>query len=150
MRNKLQFALALLMLIVGGGIYLEMQDENKSNLQMEELRIIHQKLLKNSPFKNTKELTKKERLITGLPPNKYLEREWELTMNPYLGRPTPENLTKIQNFRNYVNKYREGGVNSLLKTNHKSRDSLLSESEQAIVADELDREIYSLPPGNRF
>ena len=51
-------------------------------------------------------------------------------------------LLDDETLRNYVDKYRNGGVNSLLKTNHQGRDSLLSESQQAIIADELDREIY--------
>jgi len=59
-------------------------------------RNTHEQFLANSPFKDTYELTKKERKALGLPPNKYFEREWELTMNPELGRPTPENLFEIQ------------------------------------------------------
>ena len=59
-------------------------------------RAVHKDFIKNSPFKQRLLLTKKERKATGIPPNKYLEREWELTMNPTLGRPTPENLLRIQ------------------------------------------------------
>ena len=54
----------------------------------------------NSQFKlkmNKKiTITKIERKKQGIPPNKYYEQEWELTMNPNLGRPTPENIFQIK------------------------------------------------------
>jgi len=56
----------------------------------------HRTFMENSPFSEVSKLSKKERKAIGLPPNKYLEREWELTMNPELGRPTPENLETIK------------------------------------------------------
>ena len=56
----------------------------------------HKKFLEDSPFSEISQLSKKERKANGLPPNKYLEREWELTMNPEIGRPTPENLGEIK------------------------------------------------------
>ncbi len=56
----------------------------------------HQWFYKNSPFKETINLSKTERKTLGLPPNKYLEREWELTMDPELGRPRGENVLQIQ------------------------------------------------------
>ena len=59
-------------------------------------RKVHEEFLANSPFKDALNLTKKERKALGIPPNKYYEREWELTMNPELGRPTPENIFIIQ------------------------------------------------------
>jgi hypothetical protein len=57
----------------------------------------HAQFLKNSPFSKTKLLSKKERKSLGIPPNKYMERQWELTMNPDIGKPTPENLPDIIN-----------------------------------------------------
>jgi len=62
----------------------------------EDIVSIHKENLDNSPFKETLKLTKQERKAAGLPPNKYLEEEWELTMNPVLGRPTVENLKDIK------------------------------------------------------
>ena len=56
----------------------------------------HKKFLEDSPFSEISQLSKKERKANGLPPNKYLEREWELSMNPEIGRPTPENLGEIK------------------------------------------------------
>ncbi len=66
------------------------------NDQVQILREKHAKFLANSPFNKSQTLTKKERKQLGIPPNKYLERQWELTMNPALGRPTPEKLYDLQ------------------------------------------------------
>ncbi|QXP61009.1 thrombospondin type 3 repeat-containing protein [Olleya sp. HaHaR_3_96] len=61
-----------------------------------ETRNIHKQNLENSPFKDVLKLSKPERRAAGLTPNKYYEQEWELTMNPVLGRPTAENLKQIK------------------------------------------------------
>ncbi len=50
----------------------------------------------HTPFQKTNQLSKDERKAEGLPPNKYYESEWELTMSPTLGRPTPENIAAIR------------------------------------------------------
>jgi subtilisin-like proprotein convertase family protein len=60
------------------------------------LRKQYANYLRNSPFKNTLKLTKKERIVKRLPPNKYYEREWELTMNPATGKPEPNKIYEIQ------------------------------------------------------
>ncbi|PHS10836.1 MAG: hypothetical protein COA88_00685 [Kordia sp.] len=79
---------------------------NKQEIPTEENNAIvtvknsHREFAKNSPFSEVSKLSKKERKAQGLPPNKYLEREWELTMNPQLGRPTPENLYDIKKLLN--------------------------------------------------
>jgi hypothetical protein len=52
--------------------------------------------LENSPFKKSKTLSRLERKLQGLPPNAYFEQQWELTINPRLGRPTPETLFQLQ------------------------------------------------------
>src|SRR6185295_54750 len=44
--------------------------------------------------------------------------------------------------RTYVGKYLEGGVPALLATNHKGRPSLLGESEENALCDELDKNIH--------
>ena len=50
----------------------------------------------HSPFNKALLSSKDERKNNGIPPNKYFESEWELTMSPTLGRPTPENLEGIR------------------------------------------------------
>ena len=56
----------------------------------------HLNFLVNSPFQKTLNMSASERKAIGLTPNKYYEDEWELTMNPETGRPTPENLQKVR------------------------------------------------------
>ena len=75
-----------------------------------DVRLIHENNLKNSPFINSKSLSKKERKENGLPPNPYNERIWELTMDPVLGRPRTENLFEIQNELNDLRGIKIDGV----------------------------------------
>ncbi len=60
------------------------------------LREKHIAFLKESPFQKTLKLTKEERKARSLPPNKYFEREWELTMNPATGEPEPQKVLELQ------------------------------------------------------
>ena len=61
-----------------------------------EKRSLHSEYLKNSPFSESKKLTKSKRRSLELPPNSYYERMWELSLNPATGRPEPEKLFKVQ------------------------------------------------------
>jgi PA domain/Secretion system C-terminal sorting domain len=61
-----------------------------------ELRKCHAENLVKSPFTKTLKLTKKERRAMGIPPNKYFETEWELTMNPETGKPDTQNLIELR------------------------------------------------------
>jgi hypothetical protein len=72
------------------------QKSKKVNSEIEKARVVHENFLANHPFKKTFNLSKTERKAFGLPPNKYFEQEWIMEMNPYLGRPTAENLTTIR------------------------------------------------------
>ena len=94
MRKVVLYALGLL-LVVSLGLIINNKFQN-SNDKMAELREQHEFFLKNSPFKKTLKLSKKERKAIGLPPNKYLERQWELTMNPATGKPEPQKLFELQ------------------------------------------------------
>lgn len=60
------------------------------------LRQKHANFLKNSPYRITKTYSKKESLAMGLPPNKYYEQNWELTMNPETGRPDTDKLEALR------------------------------------------------------
>ncbi|OGS61531.1 MAG: hypothetical protein A2X07_07445 [Flavobacteria bacterium GWF1_32_7] len=64
--------------------------------QAKSIRKKHAKNLANSPFKNTLQLSKKERKAMGIPPKKYYEMEWELTMDPVTGKPTPQKLIQVR------------------------------------------------------
>ena len=64
--------------------------------QIEILREKHVDFLAESPFKETLKLSKKERKAIELTPNKFYERQWELTLNPATGKPEPEKLLALQ------------------------------------------------------
>ena len=64
--------------------------------QIEILREKHVDFLVESPFKETLKLSKKERKAIELTPNKFYERQWELTLNPATGKPEPEKLLALQ------------------------------------------------------
>ncbi|MGB0896193.1 MAG: T9SS type A sorting domain-containing protein [Flavobacteriaceae bacterium] len=72
------------------------QSDNNQNEDIANLRATHSEFLNNSPFKETLQLSKKERKAIGLPGNKYNERQWELTMNPELGYPEPYKVEALQ------------------------------------------------------
>ena len=79
----------------------------KPDVKTLELRKCHEENLQKSPFKKTLELSKKERRAMGIPPNKYFETEWELTMNPETGKPDTQNLIEL---RKKLLKDREEGL----------------------------------------
>ncbi len=60
------------------------------------LREKHTSFLNNSPYKKVMSLSKTERKAMGIPPNKYFESEWELTMNPETGKPETPNLISLR------------------------------------------------------
>jgi hypothetical protein len=65
-------------------------------VSVDELKQKHKENLEKSPFTERLKLSKAERKANGIPPNKYYEEMWELTMNPALGRPTPEKVAELQ------------------------------------------------------
>ncbi|WP_130735545.1 PA domain-containing protein [Flavobacterium sp. J27] len=75
--------------------------EIAENSKIEDARKKHELFLENNPFKKVFNLSKAERKAAGLPPNKYFEQEWLLEMNPYIGRPTPENISQIRKDMEY-------------------------------------------------
>ena len=73
--------------------------EKDKTLTAKETKLLkkkHSKFLVNSPFKKTLKMNKEERQIIGLPPNKYFEEMYELTINPSTGKTHPENITLLQ------------------------------------------------------
>jgi len=97
MKKKILFLLVIISLIVINLKPLLINDKNKeTSISISKLRAKHAIFLANSPFKNTLKLTKAQRKAIQLPPNKYYEREWELTMNPATGKPEPNKIFEIQ------------------------------------------------------
>ncbi|MDI9311001.1 MAG: T9SS type A sorting domain-containing protein [Limnohabitans sp.] len=99
-KNLLIFNVCFLFLSAAGFAQAEKGVDKKDKKQIvkeaKALRKKHSKFLAHSPFKKTMEMGNDQRKAAGLPPNKYFEQEWELTMNPELGRPTGENLEAIR------------------------------------------------------
>ncbi len=90
--------LILLFILAASFFYLNSLDSNKRSKKnlIAEIKQRHKNNLEKSPFKDQLKLSKKERKAKGLPPNKYFEEQWELEMNPILGRPTPEKINKLR------------------------------------------------------
>ena len=70
-------------------------DSNKAP-SLKEKRDLHQSHLDNSPFKESLLWDKSERKLKGLPPDKYFEQMWELTMDPATGKINDGNITKLR------------------------------------------------------
>ncbi|WP_397363782.1 thrombospondin type 3 repeat-containing protein [Olleya sp. R77988] len=94
MKKKIIFLTSCVLILAALFIFSNKWDVN--NPEEKSIRIVHKNNLEKSPFKEVLKLSKSERKAAGLTPNKYYEEEWELTMNPVLGRPTSENLKQIR------------------------------------------------------
>lgn len=93
MRNKILYAVLILITLTTGTLLLVNRDSVTT--EIEQLREQHKSFVKNSPYKDTKFLSRAERKALSLPPNAYYDREYELTMNPQLGYPTPYVVSPI-------------------------------------------------------
>ncbi|NOR28801.1 MAG: T9SS type A sorting domain-containing protein [Lutibacter sp.] len=97
MKKKILFLLIVVSLFVVNLKYnLINNNIEETSDSISKLRVQHAKFLENSPFKNTLKLSKPQRKAIQLPPNKYYEREWELTMNPATGKPEPNKIFALQ------------------------------------------------------
>lgn len=93
MKKRLLIAFSITALIVFG---LLINTNNTSVSEMDKQREQHVAFLNDSPFKETLKLSKKERKAVGLPPNKYFEEMYSLTMDPSTGQPHPERILRLQ------------------------------------------------------
>lgn len=85
------------LLIMGGVCFFpttEKADETFTSI--EEQRKTYQQFLDQSPFTESLSWDKKTRKQNGLPPNKYYEQMWELTINPRTGKLEDGKLQIIQ------------------------------------------------------
>lgn len=96
--NKLALVIGFIIIVISINYIINNRLINLDLTNKEDLKLREQyaKYLANSPFKKTLKLTKGERKALGIPPNKYYEREWELTMNPVTGKPEPYKIFNIQ------------------------------------------------------
>ncbi|WP_317166951.1 thrombospondin type 3 repeat-containing protein [Winogradskyella ursingii] len=98
MNKKLLIGSSILLgLTLAFAVFVFDTDTNLDQLSNDDIVKLHEENLENSPFKETLKLNKSERKALGIPPDRYYEDDFELTMDPVLGRPTPENLKGIRN-----------------------------------------------------
>ncbi len=102
MKQRLIRPIALGLSLIGLTVF-SVNELNKENKELgynsEEIslqRKQHMEYLNNSPFKNFQDLSKKERKQLRLPPNKYYDQMWELSMNPATGKPEPEKVIALR------------------------------------------------------
>ena len=95
-KKSLTISLSILVLTLGLLSIIPINDTVTDRLEQSEIKVLHRKHLDNSPYKANRHLSKSERKALGLPPNGFYEQEWELTMDPKLGYPTPERTFEVQ------------------------------------------------------
>ena len=84
MKKNLSFFTGILLLISVVALIFLNNNQN-SELTLEQQRKAHAEIIANSPFKESLTWDKKKRKNEGLPPNRYFEQMWELTVNPSTG-----------------------------------------------------------------
>ena len=106
MKNKIKFLLIISLVGILSVSYFQFVKKSSivQTSKIERQRAQYENYLLNSPFKETLLLSKSERKEQGIPPNKYYEREWELTMNPSTGLPEPNKVLSLQKLRNSTSK----------------------------------------------
>ena len=87
--TKNSFLFKLLM-ILSMGLFVFVMDEGMNPKEL------HKHFLENSPFKEDVLLNKKDRLAKGLPPNKFNEQIYDLTIDPATGEHNYESKLDIQ------------------------------------------------------
>jgi hypothetical protein len=70
--------------------------KQKTSKKTLDLRKLYADFLQNSPVNKTLNLSKSERKCLGLPPNKYNESEWLLSMDPATGMPNIHGLKEVR------------------------------------------------------
>ncbi|RNC88234.1 MAG: DUF5011 domain-containing protein [Winogradskyella sp.] len=99
MIKKLRYiasTLTILLIAVSAILLLTKNEKKNSELTLEEQRAAHAEVVANSPFKETLTWDKKKRKKEGLPPNRYFEQMWELTVNPSTGQLDDGELTVLR------------------------------------------------------
>jgi len=79
-----------LLMILSMGLFVFVMDEGMNPKEL------HKHFLENSPFKEDVLLNKKDRLSKGLPPNKFNEQIYDLTIDPVTGEHNYESKLDVQ------------------------------------------------------
>ena len=99
MSKKLRILLGgitALLLAIGIFTFVTSTKDTHETQTIEQQRVTHAKLIENSPFKETLTWDKKKRKQAGLPPNRYFEQMWELSINPSTGKLDNDGLNIIR------------------------------------------------------
>ncbi|MEZ4778905.1 MAG: T9SS type A sorting domain-containing protein [Flavobacteriaceae bacterium] len=95
-KTKIKYYL-ILALVLSATIYLFKDTKNGAQKSAtQNVADSYSNFLNNHPFRKTMSLSKEERKVKGLPPNKYYEQEWLYTSDPNLLRPAPERVHELQ------------------------------------------------------
>ena len=89
-------SVSLLIVAISAFTVLTKNESDKSQKILEEQREAHAKIMANSPFKETLTWDKRKRKKEGLPPNRYFEQMFELTVNPSTGKLDDGELTTLR------------------------------------------------------
>ncbi|WP_299115474.1 immunoglobulin-like domain-containing protein [uncultured Winogradskyella sp.] len=89
-------SISLLIVAVSAFTFLTENQSNQAQKTLQEQREAHAKVMENSPFKETLTWDKKKRKKEGLPPNRYFEQMFELTVNPSTGRLDDGNIAILR------------------------------------------------------
>src|SRR5690606_40902169 len=93
-------------LLVALAVFMIIENDNDATKNEEaltavlELKEKHKEHIENHPFKEGLLLSKKERKANRMPPKKYFEEQWILTMNPELR--SEEHTSELQSRENLV------------------------------------------------
>ncbi|MEM5563460.1 GEVED domain-containing protein [Psychroserpens sp. AS72] len=94
---KKLFSLATVLIIITLLFFIVKNDESNNNEPtIEQQRLQLKNHLVNSPFTETLTWDKKKRKLNGLPPNRYFEQLWELSINPTTGKLDDGELTILR------------------------------------------------------
>ena len=97
MKKKLLFLTGpIILLLLSVGTYVLSNNNEELDVTLEQKREAHAKIIANSPFKETLTWDKRKRKKKGLPPNRYFEQMWELTVNPTTGKLDDGELTLLR------------------------------------------------------
>ncbi len=94
--RKVRFIIGGLALVAMVSVITTQSIDWYESQKIEEQRKTHSDYLNESPFKESLTWDKKIRKKNGLPPNKYFEQMWELTINPATGKLDDGNLILLR------------------------------------------------------
>ena len=95
-KNNLKILLGSTFLILLSLTFLSKNSSESTENELFSKRKKLQEFVNNSPYKETLTWDKKKRKLNGLPPNRYYEQMWELTINPATGKLDDGGLTQLR------------------------------------------------------